>query len=59
MYLINEFIDKAYELDRLGIIHGELDRPMSNILVNEDALRAHTPCISFIDFERGYWQDYS
>jgi predicted Ser/Thr protein kinase len=57
--LIHEFLDKAYELDKLGIIHGELDRPMSNILVHTEKLANNEPCISFIDFERGYWQDFS
>jgi len=57
--LTHEFIDKAYALDCLGIIHGELDRPMNNILVEREKMNTHQPSISFIDFERGYWQDFS
>lgn len=57
--LITEFINKAYELDCLGIVHGELDRPMNNILVNTEKLSKKEPAIAFIDFERGSRQDFS
>jgi len=57
--LMHELVDKAYQLDTLGIIHGELDKPMSNVLVNKLLLEQQQACIFIIDFERGYRQDYS
>lgn len=54
-----EIIDKAYQLDMLWIVHGELDRPMSNILVHQESLHNGKLAISIIDFERGVRQDYS
>lgn len=57
--LIKEFIQKAYQLDQLGIVHGELDHPMSNILVDTQLLAAGKPALFFIDFERGHWHDFS
>lgn len=57
--LNNELLDKAFQLDTLWIVHGELDNPMSNILVDETRLRIKKPCISIIDFERGHRNDTS
>lgn len=57
--LNNELLDKAYELDILWVVHGELDNPMSNILVDEKRLQSNKPCINIIDFERGHRNDTS
>jgi len=57
--LMHELVDKAYQLDKLWIVHGELDKPMSNVLVNKSLLEQQQLCIFIIDFERGYRQDYS
>jgi len=37
----------AYKLDQLGVIHGELLRPWTNVLVDEDQK------VWILDFERG------
>lgn len=51
--LINNLLEKVFELDKMGIIHWELIKPYTNILVwkNDD--------ISIIDFERGKIEDFS
>lgn len=51
--LATQLLDHAYELDRLWIVHGELQRPTGNILVNSNNE------ISIIDFERWWILDYS
>ncbi len=59
IWLNNELLDKAYQLDILWVVHGELDNPMSNILVDQKRLQSNKPCISIIDFERGHRNDTS
>ncbi|USN54992.1 MAG: hypothetical protein H6765_11240 [Candidatus Peribacteria bacterium] len=51
--LAQQLLDKAYILDQLGIVHGELIRPTKNVLVD------NTGKIWIIDFERGRFGDKS
>lgn len=63
--LTQHLIDAAYELDRHGVIHGELHRPMSNVrvqLVSDDTKPkkdTHEYRITILDFERGTMGDDS
>lgn len=47
----HQLLDEAYQLDQRGIIHGELDRPTQNILIDS----SHK--VWLIDFERGWRGD--
>ena len=48
-----QLIEAAYTLDIVGVLHGELDHPRTNVLVDsEDKVR-------IIDFDRGGVGDYS
>ena len=47
----HQLLDEAYQLDQRGIIHGELDRPTKNILIDS----SHK--VWLIDFERGWRGD--
>jgi lipoprotein signal peptidase len=51
--LVLRLLDRAYALDNIWIIHGELIRPFTNILVTPEQ------DISIIDFERGAFGDTS
>ncbi len=70
--LTQNLIDAAYELDKQGVIHGELHRPMSNVRVqlmeSNSTLSAKTTKgadgryeykITILDFERGTMGDDS
>lgn len=46
-------LDKAYHLDCLGVVHGELSRPTTNVLLNA------TLDVSIVDFDRGVLHDDS
>jgi len=48
-----QLLDHAYTLDKLWIIHGELIRPLTNVLVNKENK------VFIIDFERGKQWDFS
>lgn len=52
-HLASQLLSHAYELDMLWIIHGELQRPTANVLVNTKNQ------VSIIDFERWARQDFS
>jgi lipoprotein signal peptidase/predicted Ser/Thr protein kinase len=52
-HLASQLLSHAYELDTLWIIHGELQRPTANVLVNTKNK------VSIIDFERWALQDFS
>lgn len=51
--IVLDLIEKTYQLDKLWIIHWELIRPYSNVLVSENDE------VFIIDFERGYLWDFS
>lgn len=51
--LIQELLSCAYELDKIGVVHGELLRPWTNVLVDARSK------IWILDFERGVMWDYS
>jgi len=53
--LVRWLIQRAYELDEIGVIHGELGKPHTNVLVN----KSHDQPIYIIDFERGSLRDFS
>ena len=46
-----QLLRHAYQLDQRGIIHGELDRPTQNILIDSSSN------VWLIDFERGWRGD--
>lgn len=48
-----QLLDHAYQLDQRGIIHGELDRPTDNMLIDS------ANQVWLIDFERGWRGDSS
>lgn len=52
-HLANQLVDAAYALDKLWIIHGELDDPRTNVLVD-----THQK-VRIIDFDRGKVADFS
>lgn len=54
--LAKELLDAVYELDRCGVLHGELHRPMSNIRVEKKGAEYN---ITILDFERGMLGDDS
>jgi len=51
--LLHNLLSCAVELDKIGVVHGELLRPFTNVLVWNDLK------VSLIDFERGSLQDFS
>lgn len=51
--IIAQLLDVALQLDQLGVVHGELQRPTSNVLVQDDGR------LMLLDFERGTLGDYS
>lgn len=50
--LVSQLLEKCYLLDKIWVIHWELIRPYSNVLVNNSE-------IYIIDFERGVVGDFS
>ena len=58
---ILSLLQRAYQLDRVWVVHGEFIRPYTNILVNEDKVLEtwEGNSIFVIDFERGKVGDYS
>lgn len=60
--LILKLLDRAYALDCVWVIHGELIRPFTNVLVSSSSLDDQDLChgeIFIIDFERGSLGDTS
>lgn len=53
--LVLWLLERAYQLDIVGVVHGELIKPHTNILVTN---RTGNPIV-VIDFERGSLHDYS
>lgn len=53
--LIDYLLERAYQLDKIGVVHGELNTPTTNVLV--DLTQAQP--IFLIDFERGMLRDFS
>ncbi len=62
-----KLLDRAYELDRVGVIHGELLRPWTNVLVVEKKekgkrkqdVASDKNNVYILDLERGEMGDYS
>lgn len=52
-FYAQQLLDIAYQLDSRGIVHGELDRPTNNILIDANDK------VWLIDFERGWRGDSS
>ncbi len=46
--LARALLERAYQLDSIGVVHGELSLPHSNVLVN----RSLEQPVFLIDFER-------
>ncbi len=53
--LVQKLLDAAHALDKVGVVHGELHKPFTNVLVDT----THENRLSIIDFERGTLQDFS
>ena len=51
--LVKNLLEKVYKLDKAWVIHGELIRPFTNVLVKENGN------IFILDFERGREKNYS
>jgi len=51
-HLIKELLEKSYQLDTVGVVHGELARPTKNVLINTEKLLQNKACLAIIDFER-------
>ncbi len=56
--LLHSLLDKAYELDKLWVIHGELLRPHTNVLIKNNSQSSNAEII-IIDFERGFFGDFT
>ena len=50
---ISQLLSYCFRLDRLGVVHGELDDPRTNLLIDAEKK------IWILDFERGALQDFS
>ncbi len=53
--LARALLERAYQLDSIGVVHGELSLPHSNVLVN----RSLEQPVFLIDFERWTLRDFS
>ena len=51
--LAQKLLDRAYDLDKIWVIHGELLRPRTNVLVDNEGE------VKILDFERGEMGNYS
>jgi predicted Ser/Thr protein kinase/lipoprotein signal peptidase len=52
-HYIRQLLQIAYKLDQLGVVHGEMQRPMKNILIKDD------DSVMIVDFDRWTLWDYS
>ena len=55
--LLTSLLERAYQLDVYGVVHGEFMRPYKNMIVWDDS--KWVCVVSIIDFERGTLQDTS
>lgn len=57
--LVLELLEKVYQLDKVGVVHWELIRPHTNVLVSTERLLQWDFDIYIIDFERWKVWDFS